>query len=498
MADTTVLGSANANVATPSIAYQRMRKRWDLCMALREGTQAMRDAGDTYLPTHKREAQVDWQARRDQSVLYEAYGDAVERLAGKPFQKPVTLTGELPDEVAPIEANVDREGTSLTQFGRDVFDAMIDRGVAYIYVDFMSGVEGQTLPTRDELGGARAHFSLVHAEDLIGWRIEKDRSGRSRVVQIRIKTSETKYPMPDKKPFYEVEREQVRVHNIDGSWELHEQDGTNASMSSTGGWKQIDGGMTDNQPGLPLVPVYAWRTGLMQARPPLEDLAWLNLAHWQSYSDQRNILSFARTGVWTAFGFNEDEQAGITIGPRSLVASTNPEAKFGVAEYNGKSIEHGRQDLLDLEARMEVLGLSPMMDRSGRLTATQRVVDEGRATNDAQQWVRNLEDGFERAFGLAAAWSNQTLPEEFSVDVWSDFGISLRAQDDLDKLIKARGQGEISHETFLRELKRRALLSDTVDVEEEMDRVEAEGPSLSEMEAIPMQPRGAADDEDAA
>jgi len=35
----------------------------------------------------------------------------------------------------------------------------------------------------------------------------------------------------------------------------------------------------------------------MQAKPPLLDLAWLNVEHWQSASDQSNILHVARVPI---------------------------------------------------------------------------------------------------------------------------------------------------------------------------------------------------------
>src|SRR3546814_6971269 len=83
--------------------------------------------------------------------------------------------------------------------------------------------------------------------------------------------------------------EQIRVLEP-GRWSLWRR----ADAVRDRPWRRHAGGETSfGPPGfgtLPLVTVYAERTGYLTARPPLLDLAWLNLAHWQSSSDQRHIL----------------------------------------------------------------------------------------------------------------------------------------------------------------------------------------------------------------
>jgi len=63
-------------------------------------------------------------------------------------------------------------------------------------------------------------------------------------------------------------------------------------------WQVVETGV--NTLGkIPLVPFYALRTGFMQSRPPLLDLAYMNVEHWQSSSDQRSILHTARVPLLT-------------------------------------------------------------------------------------------------------------------------------------------------------------------------------------------------------
>ena len=95
-------------------------------------------------------------------------------------------------------------------------------------------------------------------------------------------------------------------------------------------------------------------------------------------------------------------------------------------------------------------------------------------------------------------WIDVEIPDEFTVDVFSDFGITLNGSSDSEFLLKARAQGEITGKTFLSEIKRRGVLADSVNVEDELDELEAEGPSFEEQQQELMleQQAGLMDDEE--
>lgn len=102
----------------------------------------------------------------------------------------------------------------------------------------------------------------------------------------------------------------------------------------------------------------------MLLRALLIDLAWLNLAHWQSASDQRHILHVARVPI--LFGRALQVADGeIEIGPNRLILADDPAAGLRFVEHFGTAIAAGRQDLVDLEDRMAVLGLDMMRHHPG-------------------------------------------------------------------------------------------------------------------------------------
>lgn len=470
-----------------SIEYQRMSEKWELLHALLGGTASMRLAGEKWLPREPREDLSLYENRLERSFLFSAYEDTVEKLVAKPFSRPVTIQGDLPEQIQPMVDDVDRTGCNITQFLMDGFRKTVIYGLHHFFIDFPTMPEGASLAFERQVG-ARPVFVHVPAPCLIGWQTERTLGGKIRLIQVRI----YEVRIESDGEFGEVENHYIRVFNapvmgpdgetIPGTWELWRfKRVKDKEDRKKGEWERIAGPTIHSFPEVPLVTVYAERTGVLTANPPLDTLAWLNLAHWQSESDQRNILRFARVGLMFGAGFSdEDVENGIVVGPNKLITTSNPDAKLTYVEHNGKAIGAGSDDLETLERRMEVLGLQPLLQQT-RITATKSVLDESRTQSSMQSWVKNEENAALEAFKFAAMWLGTELPEDISVDIFNDFEVGLMGTSEIAELTKARQSGELSLFTYLREQKRRGFLSDSLVVEEEIARIESEGPGLAFM-----------------
>lgn len=465
-----------ATVDTPSKAYCRMEEAWDPIDDLMGGTRAMRRAGQRWLPKEKGESPAAYRARLTRSILYGAFRDTVGSAVSKPFAKPVSVIGTAPDYLAGIEKDANRESLNLTGFLRAVMADAVSHGISYILVDYPKVGEGMNFGVEKALN-IRPYFVHVKARDLIFAKVEERADGSDAVTEIRMREC---YAEAD--GYASIERKRVRVIKAPtfasdgtvaapGTWEIHEQD-------AKGGWTTKEKG-THTFPGIPIVPVYTARTDLFEADAPLEDLAWLNIAHWQSMSDQRNIVHTARVPILFGAGWDdEDKEQPFEIGSSRVIMTSDPQATLAYVEHGGAAIDSGAKDLADLEERMQILGLQPFMLRPGSQTATGQMIDEGRAQSDLKSWTIGLQDAALEAYRMAALWVNQTLPSEFAVNIHGDFELGMKASQDIEQLIKMRTAREISRETFLTEIKRRALIAESVDVEEEIQRIEDEGPAL--------------------
>jgi hypothetical protein len=455
-------------VATKSEQFAAMEKTWALPFDLIAGTQRMRSRGTTWLPQEVREDPKQYSVRIGRSFLYNATKDTRDKWVSKPFSKPITLRGveTLDDRLKDILPDADLSGRSLDALASDLFSNAIETGKCHLLVDFPSVPEGLSLADEERLE-LRPTFVQIRSEDLFAWRAERMPNGEPELTQIRWyeDTVEAEGQWGD-----QVVR-RIRVMTTD-TWEIWEKE-RDRHDNPTDKYVMVEEG-THTFGSIPLVTGYIIRTGFMTSESALGDISWLNLAHWQSMSDQRNILRFARVGMIFAAGLTKKElEGGLTIGPNEMVGSSNENAKMEVVEHNGKSIAAGRQDLLDLEQKMEVLGVQPLVNRANP-TVIGQAIGEAKSITVIQSWVRIMETLLEEAYELAATWVKTTLPEDFGVDIFNDFGISLDDTREVEALLKARVTGEITQETLLNELKRRGVLSDSVDVEQEIEQTTEE------------------------
>ena len=456
-----------ATVDSPSPAYSAMKHKWELINDLLGGTDTMRQAGKKWLPAETRESAPSYEARLHRSYLYGALKDTVQKLSSKPFSKPVHVAS-INDVLDEIAIDCDLKGSDITQFARTIFEDGLKYGMGHILIDYPQNGAKLNL-YQERATGTRPYFCRISPMDLLAWRTEKQADGSDKLTQIRFREKATEY---SEDGFGEEQVDYVRVIS-QTEWQLWRKSADDDEYSL------IDEG-THTFGEVPLVSFYTMRKDFMIADPPLEDLAWLNLAHWQSLSDQRNILRFARVGLLFASGFSEEEvEMGISIGPSSLISSSNPDAKLNYVEHSGAAIGAGENDLRALEERMEVLGLQPLVQTTGNATATARAMDEARTHSNIQAWIRGVENMLEKAYQMAGQWVKTKMPSDFAIDIFNDFGVSLSAGEDVKALIAMKQGGIISHATFLDEVKRRGVLADEVDAQSEIEAIgEAEAEAM--------------------
>ena len=82
---------------------------------------------------------------------------------------------------------------------------------------------------------------------------------------------------------------------------------------------------------------------------------------------------------------------------------------------------------------------------------------------------------------MAAKWVSGELGEDFTVDIFNDFSITLRGSDDISMLLENRKLRELSRETYLREIRRRGFIHESVDLEKEIEAIQNEPDLLDGM-----------------
>ena len=462
--------SKKDTVEETSLAYDRMSVMWPLLHDLCGGTQAMREAGTLWLPQEPAESDEAYRVRLNRSVLFNAYRDTIDRLSSAPFAQPIGVT-DCPQELEYLIKDTDGTGRDLNTLGMDCLKDMLKYGLSHVLVDF-TNIPKNANPNEpaskaeEKALGARTTMVRVCPVELIGWREIPTSPNQLSEVRIKFERYEPKGEYLDEEVCY------VKHLKIE-SWTLWVENPEHEKDSSKVAFKVKNSG-TMSLGTLPLVTGYANQTGFMTADPPLLDLAWLNLCHWQSSSDQRNILRFSRFALLFMRGITKTEsETPLTIGPTQLVRSTSETADLKYVEHTGKAIEAGAKDLVDLEGQMDALGKQPTV-KGGRVqTATEVANNASKTLTELQSWVRILERLLTDAFQLAARWHRIELPETFSIQIYDEFDVSVFGDNDLDWILKAWMANMISQKTALQEAMRRGRLSENLDVDAEVSETAA-------------------------
>jgi hypothetical protein len=454
-------------VATPNAEYTAVSKNWHLTASLRGGTPAMRAAGKTYLPQEPAESDAAYQNRIARAVLTNLYKKTCDKLVGKPLKKPIVAGEDIPADVLAYWDDIDNQGTNADVFARNLLEAAVDDGVTHVFVDMTEPTapgqmpDGRLTLAQQQEQGIRPFARHVRAKDLIGWKSEM-RNGSRVLTQIRIAETAKK----DVDAFNQAIVERIRV--VEPFLQtVYEKTTTEDGKKED--WVIVET-KTTTMPVIPLVTFYTNRTGFMCGEPWLLDIAHLNVRHWQSDSDQQNILHVARVPILFAQGLGDDEtQTKIEIGSNTFIRGPKG-SDLKYVEHTGKGVEAGAKELKDLEERIQLLGLEMLVKRpTGNTTATARALDQAEADSRLGLVSKELENALESLLDFFALWLDLGDDAGGSVTVFKDFSIGMQDAADIGHLLKARALRDITRQTFLTEMKRRGLLADDFDIATEID-----------------------------
>ncbi|MEN7527014.1 DUF4055 domain-containing protein [Cupriavidus sp. DL-D2] len=457
------------NVRTRSKAAEKMAANWALIQALLGGTAAMRAAGIEYLPQWPNEEKNAYENRLRTATLFPAFARTVEVLSAKPFSKPVTLGDDTPAKIKAWSEDIDLEGRNLHSFAAATFADALAAGMVGILVDFptVNTDEVKTQAAEAKIG-ARPYFVPVTVDAVLGWK-DKRINGVRTLMQLRLLET----AVEDDGPFHEKEIEQVRVLEP-GRWEIWRKKKVDGNKED---WVKHDEGPT-TLPKIAFVPFYGKRADFMIGVPPLLELAYMNIEHWQSKSDQQTILHVARVPILFGKKLDVDDKGDVklVVGGSAAVTSDDPEGDLKYVEHTGKAIEAGRLSLQDLEHMMRQIGAELLVIKPGNTTIKQTEADNEPAMCALQRMAEDQEDALDAALQLMAEWVGEQTGGH--VTLYKDFGVASLSEASLELLREMNVDGTLSDETLFEETQRRGVIGPERQWGEEKERIKANAPKL--------------------
>lgn len=472
-------GISGETLLKRSVASAAMLPYWDLTDTIVDGVEAIRLAGDTYLPRFTDESNNDYAYRLRLTKFTNIYRDTLEGLASKPFEDEVSLVpdGDVqpPNEFVEFIENVDGSGNNLTVFCNAAFFNGINSALHWILIDHDKADPSVRSLADAKKAGLRPYWCHVLARNVLD---VKSQMINGNEVLTYVKIFEPGHP--------DCVRVFERGPSGEVTWSLYEKmekPGPDGKSQFT----QIDGGAV----GIGVIPMVPFVTGRRDGRswrvfPAMRDAADLQIELYQ----QESGLKFAKTltaypmlagnGIKPPTEADGKTIAKIAVGPnRVLYAPPNPGGQPGSWAYvepNAQSLTFLAADVKETINQLRELGRQPLTASASNLTVVTTAVAAGKAKSAVKAWAFGLKDAIENALVITAMWKElDATAYKPTVSVYTEFDEFMEGKD-LDALESARDRGDLSRQTYWDELRRRSVLSPEFNHEVEEKRLLEELP----------------------
>ena len=437
---------AVTKVNDPNTAWYAQEPHWVLIEDLVSGTYGMRRKHRRYLPQEPRELDESYDNRLARSVCPPYYQRLERMLAGMLTRKPVRLN-DVTDTIREQLFDVDLQGNDLNTWTYETARKMIRYGHVGVLVDAPPD-------------GGRPYWVSYTPRDILGFRIETV-DGATRLSQLRLR--ETIIIPSDDSEYGEEQVEQIRLLKP-GEYQIHRRD-------KKGDFRIIDEGTTSLQE-IPFAVAYSNRFNTMESRPPLEDIAELNLKAYQVQSDLDNQLHISAVPMLAFYGFPSSAEE-VSAGPGEALAFP-AEGRAEYIEPDGKSYDAQFKRLDQIASQINELGLSAVLGQKlSAETAEAKRIDRSQGDSTMMVIAQNMQDAIDNCLQYHAQFLGKS--QSGSCMINRDFlGTRLEPQE-IQALLQLYTAGTITQETLLTQLAEGEILGDDFDIEEELEATQNGG-----------------------
>jgi len=463
-----------ADVNDPNSAWENMEPHWVLIENLLGGSYQMRKRHRDYLPQEPRELDEAYDNRLARSVCPPYYQRLERMLAGMLTRKPVRLN-DVADVIREQLFDVDLQGNDLNIWTYETARKVIRYGHCGVLVDAPADANG------------RPYWVTYTPRDILGWRTELI-DGQQKFTQLRL-LEKVVEPEGD---YGETIVEQVRLLTP-GAFEIHRK-------NNDGDFQLFDEGSTTLSE-IPFSVAYSNRVNLMESRPPMEDIAELNLKAYQCGSDLSNQLHISSVPLLAFYGYPQTSEE-VSAGPGEAIAFPS-EGRAEYIEPSGKSFDAQYKQLDRIEQQINELGLAAILGQKlSAETAEAKRIDRSQGDSTMQVVAQQMQDMIDNSLIFHAQYlGNNSAGSSF---VNRDFLAARLDPQEIGSLLQLYTAGTITQETLLKQLHEGEVLGDEFDVEEELEAtqqaslIEVDQPLEEEEEAEPEESAEPEDENDQA
>ena len=451
------------NPSIPDPVYYQQVMAWEPIRACLEGTAYLRQNAARYLPQQPMELDASWQGRVSRSVFSPYFQRVVRTAVGLILRKPVVLDGGDDAYWEEWRNDCDRQGTDLDEFIRNQLFLSVAYGHCSWLVDFPDSRQIKTL--RDQYqAGLKPYFVEVDPWSIIGWR-QDPRKDLGKLQQVRMR----EIVSVPKGRFSNEYKQRVRVMEPD-HWEVWERQDDGPTT-----WVMIENGPI-GVGEIPLVTTYTGKMGTLFSKPPMGEVAQLNLTHYQRHADLIQALHVAAQPLLVLKGWDDQtDPVGLSVN-NALVLPPEGDVKY--VEPASSAFDAQREELEALVNEMKTLGLAVLtQQKNSAESGLSKSLDRLDANSMLAIISKDLESTLQKAIDIAAAYAGVQAPV---VAIDRDYNVEPLEGQGITAINSIFTSGLIDQQTALELLKRGEVLSDDMEVEEILASSELEAQQRAE------------------
>lgn len=394
---------------------------------LLHGTRRMWRRASAYISKWPDEEASTYQRRSQGETLFGGLKRTIGAGVGMLFAKaPSVEWGPAEARMMPLWDNLDAQGTKGSVFAKRFAQAALRDGLCLLLVDFPPRPTGVTVTAANEQAlGLRPIWAMYPRHQIINWRVETVQNQRVLTLVVLHELAD----VPDG-PYGTVLRDRYRVLYLDetgaAAWRLYQrrelvggagvergvmpitnQDGAAFDLIAEGRFLNARG---EARSSLPVAVAYTGTTDTpMVVDPPLLDVAWANLAHWQLATDLRFnsvVAGFEQLVVSGSLLGSVDPDTGmqvpgkLRVGPLVAINVENGGAVQWISPAGG-GLAQLKERVLEKLAAMAQQGLSFLQtDTRAAETAEAKRLDASAENATLATAAQAIEDA------INLAWEN--------------------------------------------------------------------------------------------
>ena len=455
--------------------YDEHYPEWEVMEDVLEGEDKVHKEGQTYLPKLTGQTIDEYNAYVMRAPFYNATARTVDGLVGMIFRKAPTISA--PAGMQNIVDDMTLDNTGLDELAEQITRELVGIGRMGILVEYPK-VE-QTPATLAEFAqqNLRPYVTKYEAEQIINWRMERI-NNVMQPVMIALKEEILEYV----NEFESEEIEQIRVLLLREGVYMQEVYREIKNQRGDKEWVVVETivptmrGQTIN--AIPFICMNARGVYMSPDKPPMYDLATLNLSHYRTTADLEHGAHF--TGLPTAVvsGYTkENENDVFRIGSSSAWIFPDPSANAKYLEFTGQGLDTLRNIKKDKEDNLAILGARMLAPEKKQSEAADTVRMRHAGDGAILSAITNaVSQGLNKALQIIADWEG-TEPATISLN--EDYLDSPLNAQDLQALVQAWQQGAISDQTLFYNLKVGEIMDEYVTFDEEQSRIANQPPRLS-------------------